>query len=97
MQIDYIFQESGVYDYFINSHLSKEKLRLPWMNKVVLRGSDAAAAAGGKEESRRRRQEVREEYFRQISKAEVRELYQKYKTDHLLFGYSPEDFVKMAQ
>ena len=34
------------------------------------------------------------QYFSTLSKCDIEELYEKYKLDHDLFGYSPTDFLK---
>ncbi len=36
-------------------------------------------------------------YFSQLSKNQVLGLYEKYRVDHELFGYSPEHFIELAQ
>ena len=36
-------------------------------------------------------------YFSTLTKSDIQELYDKYKLDHVLFGYSTEDFFKYLQ
>jgi len=40
---------------------------------------------------------VSEEYFGTVEKDTIRKLYQRYKLDFELFGYSPEDYIKMGK
>ena len=39
-------------------------------------------------------EDKRQKYFSTLSKSDIEELYNKYKLDHLLFGYSLNDFLK---
>lgn len=39
---------------------------------------------------------VRQKYFSQITKKNVREVYAKYELDHELFGYDVEPFLSLA-
>ncbi len=41
--------------------------------------------------------ETKRKYFGQLSRREIRELYQHYKMDHDLFGYSPEEYIQMGR
>lgn len=41
-------------------------------------------------------QEVAKKYFSQLTKSEIRQLYEMYKLDHEMFGYSPENFERYA-
>jgi len=36
-------------------------------------------------------------YYGQLSKQEIFDLYDLYRLDHELFGYSPEEFFKLAR
>lgn len=40
---------------------------------------------------------VSEEYFATVDKDVIRKLYQRYKLDFELFGYSPDDYIKMGK
>ena len=63
---------------------------------------------GGSEADRRKLVEVKfefessneltlEHYYSQVSKADIRKLAHKYKTDMDLFGYDPEFFINMGK
>ena len=41
--------------------------------------------------------EVEEHYFSQISKSDIRDLYEKYKVDHELFGFSPDYYIALGR
>ena len=41
--------------------------------------------------------EVEEHYYGQLTKSEIRELYEKYKVDHELFGFSPDYYIALGQ
>ena len=41
--------------------------------------------------------EVEEHYWSQITKAEIRGLYEKYKLDHELFGFTPDYYIAMGK
>ena len=36
-------------------------------------------------------------YYSQLTKAEIRKLYKKYKLDHDLFGFDPDYFIAMGK
>ena len=38
-----------------------------------------------------------EMYYSQITKNEIRKLYEKYRLDHDLFGFTPDYFIKMGK
>ncbi len=40
--------------------------------------------------------EVEEHYFSQLTKSEIRELYEKYRMDHELFGFTPDYYIAMG-
>jgi len=42
-------------------------------------------------------EEVAKKYFSQLTKKEVRQLYEMYKLDHEMFGYSPDVFEHYAK
>jgi hypothetical protein len=37
------------------------------------------------------------EYYSQLTKRQVRDLYHMYRPDHQLFGYSPEKYIALAR
>ena len=41
--------------------------------------------------------EVEEHYFSMLTKSEIRQLHEKYKIDHELFGFSPDYYIAMGQ
>ncbi len=41
--------------------------------------------------------EVEEHYWGQVSKGDIKALYQKYKLDHELFGFTPEYYIAMGK
>lgn len=41
--------------------------------------------------------EVEEHYFSQLTKSEIRQLHEKYRADHELFGFSPDYYIAMGQ
>ncbi len=41
--------------------------------------------------------EVEEHYWSQVTKQDVRDLYEKYKVDHDIFGFTPEYYIAMAK
>ncbi|ODM99344.1 Carbohydrate sulfotransferase 13, partial [Orchesella cincta] len=43
------------------------------------------------------RLQLRKQYFSQLTKTQVKQLYDKYKLDFLLFGYDYEEYVKLAK
>ena len=41
--------------------------------------------------------EVEEHYYGQLTKSEIKELYEKFQQDHELFGFSPEYYIALGQ
>ena len=41
--------------------------------------------------------EVEEHYFSMLTKAEIRQLHEKYKIDHEVFGFSPDYYIQLGQ
>lgn len=41
--------------------------------------------------------EVEEHYYGQLLKSEIRELHEKYKADHELFGFTPDYYIALGQ
>lgn len=41
--------------------------------------------------------EVEEHYWSQLTKDDIRELHQKYKVDHELFGFSPDYYIALGR
>ena len=41
--------------------------------------------------------EVEEHYFSQLTKTEIRQLYEKYRFDHELFGFTPDYYIALGQ
>jgi hypothetical protein len=39
---------------------------------------------------------VADDFFRELTKKQVEELYQRYRIDFDLFGYSPEHYINLA-
>ena len=80
--MEFVLQDSGVFEYFKSKGLEKESLHLPWMN--------LSKNGETKEESRAK-------YYGQITKQNVKELYMKYEFDHKLFDYDIEPFLQCAK
>ena len=40
---------------------------------------------------------ILEHYFSQLTKSEIRGLYEKYRVDHELFGYTPDYFIALGK
>ena len=40
---------------------------------------------------------ILEHYYSQLTKSEIQELYEKYRADHELFGYTPDYFLAMGK
>ena len=41
--------------------------------------------------------QVEEHYFSQLTKNTIREVYDKFKLDHMLFGFEPEYYIQMGK
>lgn len=41
--------------------------------------------------------EVEEHYFSQLTKETIRELYEKYRLDHELFGFTPDYYIALGK
>ena len=40
---------------------------------------------------------IMEHYYSQLTKSEIQALYEKYRADHELFGYTPDYFIAMGK
>ena len=80
-EADLVFGQAGVYQYFLNHNVSRDQLGLPWANPS--------------KEGRAER--LRNKYFAQLTKSEVRALYHKYRVDHEMFGYHIEPYLSIAK